>query len=178
MGGQISRPPHSSYPCRQFALRVFRPAAAVDPFATPFRFPRTGAGRIRLTSGGAQVEAGVFRDPRLNLGAPDAQFRCADAITALLADDIELMWAAVPIEYVPGKEHLGIQMVLGHRAGERILEGEGGPSHVSVRIFSSRVRAGLSVPGSGVLPLLFSRAPSRAGGAGASGSLPSMRSRM
>lgn len=40
------------------------------------------------------------------------------------------------------------------------------------------LRAGLSVPGSGVPPLLFSRAPSRAGGVGASGSLPSMRSRM
>lgn len=148
------------------------------PFRHSLPLPRTGAGRIRLTTGGAQVEAGVFRDPRLDLGAPDAQFRCADAITALLADDIELMWAAVPIEYVPGKEHLGIQMILGHRAGERILEGEGGSSHDirpdlllegSSRPFGPRFRG---------TSLAVLQAPSRAGGVGASGSLPSMRSRM
>lgn len=177
----MGRPGDSAFPF-PLSLPLIRLACISGATGGLFRralpLPRTRVGRARLTTSGAQVEAGVFRNPRLDLGAPDAQFRCADAITALLADDIEIMWAAVPIEYVPGKEHLGIQMVLGHRAGERILEGEGGPSHVSVRIFSSRVRAGLSVPGSEVPPLLFSRAPSRAGGAGASGSLPSMRSRM
>lgn len=177
----MGRPGDSAFPF-PLSLPLIRLACISGATGGLFRralpLPRTRVGRARLTTSGAQVEAGVFRNPRLNLGAPDAQFRCADAITALLADDIEFMWAAVPIEYVPGKEHLGIQMVLGHRAGERILEGEGGPSH---DIRPDLLLEGSSRPfgpRSGVPPLLFSRAPSRAGGVEASGSLPSMRSRM